>query len=67
MINTTSESLKEIKVVIFQYFSFYEHLKIHNLGLQTLMIGPEVIKLFSCSTQLSTKFIRLINVKLLAF
>ena len=25
--------------------------------------GPEVIKLFSCSTQLSTKFILLINVK----
>ena len=26
--------------------------------------GPEVIKLFSCSTQLSTKFIPLINVKM---
>ena len=26
--------------------------------------GPEVIKLFSCSTQLSTKFILLINVKM---
>ena len=26
--------------------------------------GPEVIKLFSCSTQLSTKFIVLINVKM---
>ena len=26
--------------------------------------GPEVIKLFSCSTQLSTKFIMLINVKM---
>ena len=26
--------------------------------------GPEVIKLFSCSTQLSTKFILLINVKI---
>ena len=26
--------------------------------------GPEVIKLFSCSTQLSTKFIKLINVKM---
>ena len=25
--------------------------------------GPEVIKLFSCSTQLSIKFIRLINIK----
>ena len=27
-------------------------------------IGPEVIKLFSCSTQLSMKFIMLINVKI---
>ena len=26
--------------------------------------GPDVIKLFSCSTQLSTKFILLINVKM---
>ena len=26
--------------------------------------GPEVIKLFSCSTQLSTKFFPLINVKM---
>ena len=26
--------------------------------------GPEVIKPFSCSTQLSTKFVMLINVKL---
>ena len=26
--------------------------------------GPEVIKLFSCSTQLSTKFLLLINVKM---
>ena len=27
--------------------------------------GPEVIKLFSCSTQLSMKFVQLINLKLL--
>ena len=27
--------------------------------------GPEVVKLFSCSTQLSMKFILLINVKML--
>ena len=30
----------------------------------TLQSGPEVIKLFPCSTQLSTKFILLINVKI---
>ena len=29
--------------------------------------GPKVIKLFTCSTQLSMKFIKLINVKMLAF
>ena len=29
-----------------------------------LRTRPEVIKLFSCSTQLSTKFILLINVKM---
>ena len=29
-----------------------------------VIIGPEVIKLFSCSTQLSMKFFLLINVKM---
>ena len=29
-----------------------------------LVSGPEVIKLFLCSTQVSTKFILLINVKM---
>ena len=29
-----------------------------------VFLGPEVMKLFSCSTQLSTKFILLINVKM---
>ena len=29
-----------------------------------MSLGPEVIKLFSCSTQLSMKFILLINVKM---
>ena len=40
-----------------------KHLKIH---LYTFCVnsGPEVIKLFPCSTQLSTKFILLINVKM---
>ena len=33
-------------------------------GETTWMIGLKVIKLFSCSTQLSTKFILLINVKM---
>ena len=31
---------------------------------QPMTLGPEVIKLFPCSTQLSTKFIMLINVKM---
>ena len=29
MMNRTSESLKAKKVFIFQYFSFYKHLKFH--------------------------------------
>ena len=36
MINTTSESLKAVKVFIFQHLSFYEQLKFHaqlNLAL----------------------------------
>ena len=55
MINKTSESLKARKVFIFQHFSFYEQLKFP---------GPEVIKLFPCSTQLRMKFIMLINAKM---
>ena len=35
----------------------------HNL-VETLKTGPEVIKLFSCSTPLSTKFIMLVNVEM---
>ena len=36
-----------------------------NKGLsQGSHAGPEVIKLFSCSNQLSTKFILLVNVKM---
>ena len=37
----------------------------HNLSLSPLLHpGPEVIKLYSCSTQLSMKFFLLINVKM---
>ena len=36
----------------------------YHMGLVERKPGPEVIKLFSCSTQLSTKFILLINVKI---
>ena len=32
--------------------------------LHSVMSGPEVIKLFSCSTQLSMKFSLLINMKM---
>ena len=35
-----------------------------NAPMNEISPGPEVIKLFSCSTQLSTKFILLINVKM---
>ena len=33
-------------------------------GFESVGPGPEVMKLFSCSTQLSTNFILLINVKM---
>ena len=33
-------------------------------NIQNMKPGPEVIRLFSCSPQLSTKFILLINVKM---
>ena len=36
---------------------------INNVG-GVMIPGPEVIKLFSCSTQLSIKFFLLINVKM---
>ena len=36
----------------------------NDLGLHERKPGPEVIKLFSCSTQLRMKFILLINVKM---
>ena len=39
----------------------------HLYAEQILRSGPEVIKLFSCSTQLSTKFILLINFKMPTF
>ena len=28
-INTTSGSFKQVKIIIFQYFTFYKHLKFH--------------------------------------
>ena len=37
---------------------------IHVDGLVSALPGPEVIKLFSCSTQLSMKFSPLIDVKM---
>ena len=40
---------------LFQYFLFL---------FQSLYLGPKVIKLFSCSTQLSMKFSLLINMKM---
>ena len=44
----------------------YSSSLILNLGkiCPILKSGPVVIKLFSCSTQLSTKFVLLINVKM---
>ena len=38
--------------------------KPHFAKIMVISSGPEVIKLFSCSTQLSMKFFLLINVKM---
>ena len=38
--------------------------KLNYVVLEKIITGPEVIKLFAYSTQLSTKFILLINVKM---
>ena len=38
--------------------------RVISLYIETIEPGPEVIILFPCSTQLSTKFILLINVKM---
>ena len=38
--------------------------KIHMLSISVKFPGPEVIKLFTCSTKLGTKFILLINVQM---
>ena len=51
----TGVSLGEVKEIIKIFFYFWVLLR----------PGPEVIKLFPCLTQLSTKFILLINVKML--
>ena len=46
-------------------FKFYTHLvKNCKLKHEILIPGPEVIRLFSCSTQLSMKFFLLTNVKM---
>ena len=48
-----------------QLNDFGDHLCMRtNKLIRYLRPGPEVIKLFSCSTRLSTKFILLINVKM---
>ena len=53
--------------------NFYGHIILANFVMKKLVLpnslnwhrsGLEVIKLFPCSTQLSTKFILLINVKM---
>ena len=47
--------------------SLMEACKMHSMSpkLAAIIWGPEVTKLFLCSTQLSMKFVLLINVKLL--
>ena len=46
------------------FFLAAGHSTVERLLQPLIRPGPEVIKLFPCSTQLSTKFILLINVKM---
>ena len=58
-------------LVYFYYHHFYRNSGFNANSIDTdrtpgtMDSGPEVIKLFSCSTQLSMKFVLLINLKLL--
>ena len=56
-----------------QYFHFYrseyalhEYTEIKTVSMHTIKLspGPKVMKLFSCSTQLSMKFIQLVKVEM---
>ena len=48
----------KVTKIIYPYWSY----NLSRMGMMNRQ-GPEVIKLFSCSTQLSMKFGRLINLK----
>ena len=67
---TTSESKGVVGTVnlfkkVTQLFITDRSKTVLLLGFAMLLVtGPEFIKLFSCSTQLSLKFILLINVKM---
>ena len=70
-----SQKILNMSTVSSEHFfcSWSSHIytNIGTLQLLTILVltfelpGPEVIKLFSCSTQLSTKFFMLMNLKLL--
>ena len=54
------------KIIFFSKNSVRKTIRLSNsFDPDSVGPGPKVIKLFSCSTQLSTKFILLINVKML--
>ena len=61
MYSIRTRHYKNSKYRIAKPFELHSKLRLRFLPKST---GPEVIKLFSCSTQLSTKFILLINVKM---
>ena len=63
-LESISTTLASCKISRFQLVSVAEHTSLSLTWTQILKKGSEVIKLFSYSTQLSTKFILLINVKM---
>ena len=54
-------------VIMNDFLEFFDNIYMYTYMSQRDRPGPEVIKLFSCSTQLSMKFFLLINVKMPTF
>ena len=65
-ITKTSKCFKQEKTIIFQYFTFYMSVEISHSAEVSMkkVLGPEIIKLLSCSTPMSTNLQLLIKAKI---
>ena len=62
--NGLNEHTKQMFKLMGNFFKFMLNIFVNWTNSTIQISGPEIIKLFSCSTQLSTTFILLINVKM---